>query len=115
MQLEDYLDFQGPNDIRVKGTRIGIETILTDYLERGLYAEEIAARYRVLSLEQAYAVLAYYWRNQIQVDAYLHSVNSQIERQRQTQALAPSPAVLRMREIARLRDKSKPIALAVAP
>jgi hypothetical protein len=28
MQLEDYFDFLAPNDIRVKGTRVGIETIL---------------------------------------------------------------------------------------
>jgi len=32
MQLEDYFSFLAPNDIRVKGTRVGIETILTDYL-----------------------------------------------------------------------------------
>ena len=31
MQLEDYFDFQAPNDIRLKGTRIGIETILYDF------------------------------------------------------------------------------------
>lgn len=51
MQLEDYFDFLAPNDIRVKGTRIGIETILTDYLELGLFAEQIAARYPSLSSE----------------------------------------------------------------
>lgn len=28
MQLEDYFDFQRPDDIRLKGTRVGIETIL---------------------------------------------------------------------------------------
>jgi hypothetical protein len=40
MQLEDYLDFQAPLDIRVKGTRVGIETILFDYLELGLFPEQ---------------------------------------------------------------------------
>ena len=33
MQLEDYFDFLTPDDIRIKGTRIGIETVLEDYLE----------------------------------------------------------------------------------
>ncbi len=55
MQLEDYFDFLAPNDIRVKGTRVGIETILWDYLDLGLFPEQIAARYRTLSLEQVYA------------------------------------------------------------
>jgi hypothetical protein len=32
MILEDYFDFLAPNDIRVKGTRVGIETILSDYV-----------------------------------------------------------------------------------
>jgi len=35
MKLEDYFDFLAPNDIRLKGHRIGIETILFDYLEQG--------------------------------------------------------------------------------
>ena len=59
MQLEDYFDFQAPLDIRVKGTRVGIETILWDYLELGLFAEQIATRYPTLSLEQVYATLTY--------------------------------------------------------
>ena len=68
MQLEDYFAFLAPDDIRVKGTRIGIETILTDYLELGLFAEQIATRYPSLSVEQVYATLTYYWRNRAQVD-----------------------------------------------
>jgi hypothetical protein len=38
MQLEEYFDFLAPNDIRIKGTRVGIETILWDYLDLGAYA-----------------------------------------------------------------------------
>jgi hypothetical protein len=34
MELESYLDFLAPDDIRVKGTRIGIETILYEYIHR---------------------------------------------------------------------------------
>ena len=29
MQLEDYFDFLAPNDIRIKGSRIGIELVCT--------------------------------------------------------------------------------------
>jgi len=107
MQLEDYFDFLAPNDIRIKGTRIGIETILSDYLDLGLFAEQIATRYRTLSLEQVYATLTYYWHNRAQVDAYLRSVDEEIEHQRREQDLHPSPAVQRLRELARQRDQQR--------
>src|SRR5581483_5102830 len=42
MQLEDYFDFQAPDDIRIKGHRIGIETVLYDYIHRHKTPEEIA-------------------------------------------------------------------------
>lgn len=45
MQLEDYFDFLAPNDIRIKGHRIGIETVLDDYLHERLTAEQIQQRY----------------------------------------------------------------------
>lgn len=32
MQLEDYFDFQRPDDIRLKGARLGIETIMYEYI-----------------------------------------------------------------------------------
>lgn len=104
MQLEDYFDFLAPNDIRVKGTRIGIETILFDYLDLGLFAEQIATRYRTLSLEQVYATLTYYWHNREQVDTYLRLVDEESEQQRREQDLQPSPAVQRLREMARQRQ-----------
>ena len=35
MQLEDYFDFLGPDAIRIKGHRIGIEHVLAYYQEGG--------------------------------------------------------------------------------
>jgi hypothetical protein len=32
MELESYFDFLAPDDIRIKGTRIGIETVLYEYI-----------------------------------------------------------------------------------
>jgi uncharacterized protein (DUF433 family) len=113
MQLEDYFSFLAPDDIRVKGTRIGIETILTDYLELGLFAEQIAARYPSLTIEQVYATLTYYWHNRPQVDAYLQTVDLGLERQHREQDLHPSVAVQRLRELARQRDQQR--AKAAAP
>jgi uncharacterized protein (DUF433 family) len=41
MQLEDYFEFLSPTDIRLKGHRIGIDTVPSYFLE-GYTAEEIA-------------------------------------------------------------------------
>ncbi len=50
MQIEDYFDFLSPDDIRIKGHRIGIDNVLDLYLD-GHTAEEIAQYYPSLSLE----------------------------------------------------------------
>lgn len=52
INLEEYFNFLAPDDIRVKGTRIGIETILFDYVYRDRTVEEIAQSYSSLTLEQ---------------------------------------------------------------
>ncbi|MCP4606563.1 MAG: DUF433 domain-containing protein [Proteobacteria bacterium] len=93
MQLKDYFDFAAPNDIRLKGHRVGIETILFDYLDLGLSAEEIALRYPTLSLEQIHATLAYYGRHQAELDVYLKAAREHEERMIREQERNPSPAV----------------------
>ncbi|OGO42018.1 MAG: hypothetical protein A2Z04_00390 [Chloroflexi bacterium RBG_16_57_9] len=102
MQLEDYFDFLAPNDIRLKGHRIGIETILFDYLD-GLMPEELVFRYPTLSLEEVYATITYYWRNQNEIDAYLHAAEEHEARMRHEQELNPPPVVKRLRELAKAR------------
>lgn len=70
MQLEDYFDFLSPDDIRIKGHRIGIDNVLDYYLE-GYSPEEIAANLPTLSLEQIYATITYYLHSRPEIDAYL--------------------------------------------
>src|SRR5437868_5563278 len=106
MQLEDYFDFLAPNDIRVLGTRVGLETILEDYLESGMTAERIAGRYPTLTLEQVYATLTYYWRNKEAVDAYLQLVDDSIEEQRRQQYLNPPPAIARLQKMLAEREST---------
>ncbi len=57
MQLEDYFEFLAADDIRLKGHRIGIESILYEYIHNEQTAEEIAVRFPTLSLEQIYATI----------------------------------------------------------
>ena len=68
--MEIYFDFLSPDDIRIKGTRVGIETVLDDYL-RGASPEEIVTRYRTLTLEQVYATITHYLDKQEEIDNYL--------------------------------------------
>lgn len=71
MELEHYFDFLRADDIRLKGTRIGIETILYAYIHQQRTAEEIARVYSQITLEQVYATILYYLHNQTQMTQYL--------------------------------------------
>jgi uncharacterized protein (DUF433 family) len=71
MQLEDYFDFVAPDDIRIKGHRIGIESLLYEYIHREQTAEEIARRFDTLTLEQIYAAILYYLHNKEAVCKYM--------------------------------------------
>lgn len=108
MQLENFFTFLAPIDIRLKGTRIGIETILLDYLDEKLTAEQIAERYPSLTLAQVYATLLYYLQNKQQVEAYLAAYLAESQRRQEKQDRNPSPAVLRLRELRARRDAYPP-------
>lgn len=71
MQLEDYFSFLAPNDIRLKGTRVGIETVLYDFIYRSCSPEQIADSYPTVSIEQVYATILYYHHKRREVDNYL--------------------------------------------
>jgi len=90
MQLEDYFDFLSPDDIRIKGHRIGVESVLYEYIFRARTPEEIADLFPSLSLEQILATLLYYQRNKVQVDAYLAAWIEHGERMRAPRAGAQS-------------------------
>ena len=46
MQIEDYFNFLAEDDIRIKGTRIGIETVLDEYIHNGKTAKTIKENYK---------------------------------------------------------------------
>jgi len=95
--MEDYFDFLSPDDIRIKGTRVGIETVLDDYLD-GASPEEIAARYRTLTLEQVYATITYYLHKQEEIDKYLERWRAYAEAAWQEQQCNPPEFVRELRE-----------------
>ena len=108
MVLEDYFDFQAPDDIRIRGTRVGIEHVLYDFLYRDRSPQEMARSFPTLTLEQIYATLTYYYRNQAQVDAYLKDWLDWSEEQRRLADENPSPVALRLRALrAELEQRRK--------
>ena len=98
MQLEDYFDFLTPDDIRIKGHRIGLDDVLMYYLE-GYTPEEIAADLPSLSLEKIYATITYYLHNQTEVDAYLLRLERWREQHYREWLTNPSPIAQRVRAI----------------
>lgn len=107
MQLEDYFDFLGSDDIRIKGHRIGIESVLYDYLFRERTPEEIAKRFPSLDLEQVYATILYYLRNRDTMDAYMRDWLSWREHVRAEQERNPPPVVVRLRALMADREKAQ--------
>jgi uncharacterized protein (DUF433 family) len=74
-----------------------IETVLDDYLG-GASPEEIAARYRTLTLEQVYAIITYYLHKQEEIDKYLERWRAYTEAAWQEQQCNPSEFVRELRE-----------------
>ena len=99
MLLEDYFNFFAPDDIRLKGTRIGIETILFDHIFRAKTPEEIAKTYPSLTLEQVYATILYYLHNQPAVEAYMTDWLEWGDKMRAEQQSNPRPIVERLRKL----------------
>lgn len=106
MQLEDYFDFLAPDDIRIKGHRIGIESILYEYIHRDQAPEAIAVTFPTLSLEQIYATILYYLHNREQINAYLTDWLEYGRRAREEQDRNPPPVVVRLRALKAEREKT---------
>lgn len=111
MQLDDYFDFLRPDDIRLRGHRIGIESILYAYIHEAKTPEEIAAQFPTLTLEQVYATILYYLRNKDRIDEYLTAWIEHGRRMRAAQEANPTPAMLRLRRVRAEREaaSSKPV------
>ena len=99
MQLEDYFDFLAPNDIRLKGRRIGIENILFEYICNARAPEEIADHFDALDLEPVYATILYYLHNKEQVDNYLAEWIEHGRQMREEQERNPPAVALRLRKL----------------
>lgn len=107
LQITDYFNFLRPDDIRIKGTRIGIETILYEYLDRGFTPEEIAQTYSSLTLEQVYATILYYLQNKDEIGTYMQNWKEHGDKMREQQRLNPPPVSEKLRQLRAERKAKK--------
>ncbi|XZO00922.1 MAG: DUF433 domain-containing protein [Microcoleus sp.] len=103
-QLTDYFNFLTPDDIRLKGTRIGIETILYEYIDRSRTPEEIAQTYPSLTLEQVYATILYYLQNKETISNYIKNWIEHGHKMREQQRLTPPPVSEKLRQLRAARQ-----------
>jgi uncharacterized protein (DUF433 family) len=105
MQLEDYFEFLDPDDIRIKGHRIGIDDVIDYYLD-GYSPDQILEELPSLNLEKIYATLTYYLHNRKQMDAYMLRLAKWREaRYQEWLAKEPSDAVKRVRALKAQREQ----------
>jgi len=99
MLLEDYFDFLSPDDIRIKGHRIGIQDVIKYYLS-GYSPEEILEELPSLNSEKIYAVITYYWHNRAQIDEYMfHLEQSQEQHYQDWLKKEPSELIAKLRSL----------------
>lgn len=99
MELESYFTFLSNDDIRLQGTRIGIETILYAYIHQKQSAETIAQTFPQLTLEQIYATILYYLQNRAKIEQYLTDWLNYCADAERAQDENPPAIVLKLREL----------------
>ena len=87
------------DDIRIKGTRVGIETVLYEYIHNSQTPESIADNYYTLTLEQVYATILYYLQNREKIGAYLEDYLEYCRIAREEYEKNPPPGVVRLRQL----------------
>jgi uncharacterized protein (DUF433 family) len=99
MESIAYFDILHPDDIRIKGTRIGIETILYAHIHQQQSAEDIAQTYPQLTLEQIYATILYYHQHPTEISQYLTNWLNHCTQAEKEQDQNPSAMVSRLKQL----------------
>lgn len=104
--IESPLRADSQGAVRVGGTRVTLDTLIGCYRD-GCTAEEIVQQFPALSLADVHAAIAYYLTHQSDVEAYLHSRESEAERLRRDASQVSDQRGIRERLIGR-RPSKKP-------
>ncbi|MDF5736010.1 MAG: DUF433 domain-containing protein [Nostoc sp.] len=106
-EIREYFNFLSSEDIRLKESRIGIETILYEYIDCGRSPEEIAQIYKSISLEQVYATILYYLQNKETISVYMRNWIEHGHIMREQQRLNPPPVSDKLRQLRTERQAKK--------
>ena len=107
MDLRDYFDFIDDENIRIKGHRVYIDDVLSNYL-LGEGPAELQRRYPHMAMEKIYATILYYLANKAEVDAYIARVEKGREERYQEwlRTVASTPEYTERRErLLKAREK----------
>ena len=97
--IKRNFDFLSEDDIRIGGTRIGIETVLYDALYLSQTPEEIVQSFDFLTLEQVYVTILYYLQNPEKIGSYLADNLQHSQILREEYEKNPPPGVVRLRQL----------------
>ena len=97
--FESNFEFLSDDDIRIKGTRIGIESILYESLHLSQTPEEIIQHFHTLTLELVYATILYYLQNPVKVGDYLANNVKYSQMLQEEYEKNPPPGVVRLRQL----------------
>ena len=90
--------------VRVGGTRVTLDTVLTAYKQHA-GAEEIAEAFPVLELADVHAAIAYYLRHRQEVEAYLQEGVQKADEMRKKIEMRHDPEAIRQRIAAKKAEK----------
>ena len=90
--------------IRVAGTRLTLDTVITAY-QMGQTAEEIAENFAPVELSDVYATIAYYLRHRQEVDGYLERRRKEANEIREEMEMRFPPDGFRQRLLSRRRPQ----------
>ena len=94
---ESYFE-RDTDGIRLKGHRMWLEDILALY-KNGMTAQQIAADYTTLSLDEAKAAIAYYHAHTDEVDRYMEQQYREAEEREREAEINPSATQRRLHTI----------------
>jgi uncharacterized protein (DUF433 family) len=110
MQFEKYFDFSTPDQIRLKGTSVGIEHVLYEYIYRGQTPDTITNRFYTVTLEQINASILYYLHNVETVSVYLSEWLASSQRAKDESLATLPPAVAKLMRVKAKQEELKVVA-----
>jgi uncharacterized protein (DUF433 family) len=102
MNLPDFLVELPGNEITLKGSRIGLYSVIYGHREQGFNAEQLHEEYPTLSVELLNKVLEFYRQNRDEVDEYVRVYHEELDRQQAT-----TPRVLDWEDMRRRWDEMR--------